>query len=233
MAFSSLSSVGLDLHSLLLLLSILLFSLFFLFLLGSRSSHPLPNIPVIRDHWLFGISNFVDAKKMKKILTERGKDGLLQFFFMGHKILVIGDKKLAKIALKEINGKGFFHNPTPAFVTSGIFSLDTGPEWQQRRSAFRKAFSVSSLRYHTTSVTRLNAKLRTVLDRAAESKEIVKIDDIFSQLTVGVICELAFELDVKVFESTTNTLNLDEVMARFFGVGIDLMTFLTYVVRMG
>lgn len=149
---------------------------------------------------------------------ERGKNGLLQFFFMNHKILVIGDKKLAKIALKEINGKGFFHNPTPTFVTSGIFSLDTGPEWQQRRSAFRKAFSLSSLRYHTNSVTRLNAKLRGVLDRAAENGEIVKIDDIFTQLTVGVICELAFEMDVKVFESSTNTLNLDEVMNRFFGV---------------
>lgn len=159
---------------------------------------------------------------MKKILDERGGvDGLIQFSFMKHKILVIGNKNLAKIALKEINGKGFFHNPTPSFVTSGIFSLDTGPEWQQRRSAFRKAFSLSSLRYHTASVAALNEKMRIVLERAAEKKEILKIDNVFSQLTVGVICQLAFELDIKVFESSTNTLNLDEVMAKFFEVTLN------------
>jgi hypothetical protein len=199
------------------LLLILLTSISFL-LIVKRESFFLPNIPVIKDHWLLGIQNFIDAKKMRNILTTRGRDGLVQFNFMGHKILVIGDKQVAKIALKEINGKGFFHNPTPSFVTSGIFSFDTGPEWQQRRSAFRKAFSMSALRRHTSSVVRLNEKLRTVLDRAAENLEVIKIDNIFSQLTVGVICELAFELDIKVFESTSNSLNIDDVMARFFEV---------------
>jgi hypothetical protein len=188
------------------------------YLLFARNKKWLPGVPVIQDHWLLGIQNFVDAAKMKKILEERGKNLMVQFSFMNLKVLVIGEKTLAKVALKEINGKGFFHNPTPSFVTCGIFSFDTGPEWQKRRSAFRKAFSVSSLRYHTASVSRMNEKLRTVLDQAADSGEVLKVDQIFTQLTVGVICELAFELDVKVFESSTNSLRIDDAMADFFAV---------------
>jgi hypothetical protein len=205
------------------LLLVLLSSVAFLLVVKKQRSF-LPLVPVIQDHWLLGIANFIDAKKMRNILTTRGKDLLVQFSFMGHKILAIGDRQVAKVALKEITGKGFFHNPTPSFVTSGIFSLDTGPEWQQRRAAFRKAFSISSLRRHTTSVARLNEKMRTVLDRAAGSGEVIKIDNIFSQLTVGVICELAFELDIKVFESSTNSLNIDDVMARFFEVTPFILT---------
>jgi hypothetical protein len=202
-----------------LALAVCVGSLSVAYLLYARSNKKwLPGVSVIQDHWLLGIQNFVDAAKMKKILEERGKNLLVQFSFMNLKVLVIGDKALAKVALKEINGKGFFHNPTPSFVTSGIFSYDTGPEWQARRSAFRKAFSISSLRFHTSSVSRMNEKLRTVLETAASSGEVLKMDQIFTQLTVGVICELAFELDVKVFESSTNSLRIDDVMADFFEV---------------
>jgi hypothetical protein len=57
-----------------------------------------------------------------------------------------------------------------------------------------------------------------VLEKAAEKNEVVRIDDLFVQLTVGVICELAFELDVKVFDSSTNTLRVAEAIQELFKV---------------
>jgi cytochrome P450 len=176
----------------------------------------LPNIPIKSDHWLVGLKGFDNGNVIHELVQKYGP--LIQFSLYFHKILVIADKNLAKVALKEINGKGFFHNPTPDWVADSIFSFDTGPEWQKRRGMFRKAFSTSSLRYHTKSVVKLNEKLSQVLEKAAEKNEVVRIDDLFVQLTVGVICELAFELDVKVFDSSTNTLRVAEAIQELFKV---------------
>ena len=164
------------------------------------------------------MKGFDDGNVIHELVEKYGP--LIQFSLYFHKILVIADKQLAKIALKEINGKGFFHNPTPDWVADSIFSYDTGPDWQKRRGMFRKAFSTSSLKYHTTSVMKLNEKLSHVLEKAAQGHEIVKIDELFVQLTVGVICELAFELDVQVFESSTNSLKIDEAIQELFKVSL-------------
>lgn len=179
-------------------------------------SNWLKNIPIIHNSYFVGIRNFFNGQILQKIINKEGL--LLQFLFFNKRILVISDKEIAKIALKEINGKGFFHNPTPSFVTDSIFSYDTGNEWQRRRSAFRKAFSTLSLRYHINSVIKMNQKLCNLLDKYSKTGEIVKVDRLFTQLTVGVICELAFELDVKVFESTTNSLRIDDAMDELFKV---------------
>jgi cytochrome P450 len=115
--------------------------------------------------------------------------------------------------------QGFFHNATPKIVPDSIFSVDTGPEWQLRRNAFRKAFSNMSLRAHTPSITKLNEKLCRFMEEKAKSGEIFAIDDAFTELTIGVICEVAFEMDAKAFDHTSGYCQrIDEVTKYLFEV---------------
>ena len=131
------------------------------------------------------------------LINEKGP--IVQFSVMNRKILFIADKTLARTALRDITGKGYFHNATPNIVADSTFSIDTGPEWTVRRNCFRKAFSTSCLKAHMSTITRVNEELRLYIDKAAASGKIIKIDDVFQQLTIGIICEVAFEMNIDTF----------------------------------
>lgn len=136
------------------------------------------------------------------MLKEKGP--LVQFKVAGQKVLFIADKTIARAVLRDIHGKGYpFHNITPKLVPDNTFSLDTGPEWTKRRSAFRKAFSTTCLKAHIETVKKMSDRLVDYLNAhisTDDKKEIVTIVDAFIQLTVGIICEVAFEMNVNAFD---------------------------------
>jgi hypothetical protein len=55
------------------------------------------------NNFFLGFTNFVNEKAMRKLLKEKGP--LVQFKVLNRKILFIADGKLAKTALRDIQGK--------------------------------------------------------------------------------------------------------------------------------
>lgn len=167
---------------------------------------PIQGIPVIKsDSFLNGFTNFRDEWTMTSIFEQYGP--LVQSKLYGQNVLFIADPKLARLALRDVKGKGLFHNSNKIINALSTFSLDTGPEWQLRRNSFRSAFSNVSLKKHVSIVTSMTKKLKSVLGDAATTGETVKIDDLFTQLTIGVICEVAFDMDSQAFEKGSTYLS--------------------------
>jgi cytochrome P450 len=169
------------------------------------SFKPIPGIPVVKhDSFLNGFTKFRDEWTMSSVFEKYGP--LVQGKLYGENVLFIADPKLAKLALRDVKGKGLFHNSNKKINALSTFSLDTGPEWQLRRSSFRSAFSNVSLKKHVAIVTSMTKKLEAVLADAAGAGDTVKVDDLFTQLTIGVICEVAFDMDSQAFEKGSSYL---------------------------
>ena len=83
-----------------------------------------------------------------------------------------------------------------------MFNMDSNEAWQMRRSFFRNGFSIIQLKKRDEFVKNLCLKVCNVLDTAAERREVVEIDKLFGQLTVDVICEVAFQLDIGALEDS-------------------------------
>jgi cytochrome P450 len=162
----------------------------------------LPNVPIQESSsFLFGYTKFLQEKTTRKMLADKGP--VVQFQVFGRKVLFIADKNLARAALRDITGKGYpFHNLTPKLVPFSLFSIDTGPEWTLRRSTFRKAFSTTCLKAHMATVKNMTERLVQYLEKRIEAhpNEVIRLDDVFIQLTLGVICEVAFEMNVNAFD---------------------------------
>jgi cytochrome P450 len=173
-------------------------------------------VPIQKSNSILGFTDFTN-EKVKRLLQESGP--VAQFHIVGRQILQINDKELARIALRDVTGKGFFHNPTPKIVPSTTFSMDTNADWTQRRSTFRKAFSHLALKYHLPTVTRMNEKLLNHLAKCADEKKVAQMDDIFTHFTVGIICQVAFEMDIDVFdEDFSYADNLLKIISDIFQV---------------
>lgn len=93
-----------------------------------------------------------------------------------------------------------------------MFGLDTGPEWQMRRSCFRHAFSPTNLKLYHETIQNVVSDLCIKLQQLAEMEEIVEIDTLFGQMTVDIICEVAFQYkidalkDSEAYEDIANTI---------------------------
>ena len=117
-----------------------------LYLKQRKNNRILPGIPVVPPNsWLLGFTNWGRTDILFPFLEKFGP--VAQYMSHGHHVVVLADPILAKKALKDIHGKGFFHNPNPSVIETNTFNAQTGPEWQKRRSAFRRAFSTSCLRH--------------------------------------------------------------------------------------
>jgi hypothetical protein len=181
----------------------------------------LKGVPVQEPNNVFGFTKLNDEVAMMKLLREKGP--LVQCKTFGRYMLVITDKILARTALRDVVGKGFFHNSTPKLTTPGIFSVDTGSEWTLRRTTFRKAFSTVCLKAHMNTINQLSKRMARFLDDQIDSAAgddcVVKIDDVFVQLTIGVICEVAFEMNVNAFENSSSFgKHMDNVLKENFKV---------------
>lgn len=179
----------------------------------------LPKVPIQEaNNTILGLTTFADHKVGMGILRKHGP--VAQYAAFGKKVLFIADKELAKSALKDIHGKGFFHNSNPKLNRSSIFSSDTGPIWAQKRGTFRKAFSTSCLKAHMSTITQLSERMLAHLNKVALKGDAIPIDEVFTQLTIGVICEVAFELDSNAFEEGPQNYGrmMDTVLKELFKV---------------
>lgn len=50
----------------------------------------------------------------------------------------------------------------------------------------------------------MTERLCVTLRNIADTSDIVRIDELFAQLTIGVICEAAFDMDMSAFEGAEN-----------------------------
>lgn len=57
---------------------------------------------------------------------------------------------------------------------------------------------------HLPNIARLVEKLCGALETHAAAGSTVRIDELFAQLTIGVICETAFDMDMSAFDGTDN-----------------------------
>lgn len=83
-----------------------------------------------------------------------------------------------------------------------IFSLETGPEWQLRRNLFKFPFSANRLRTQESIVTAVVSRLCKKLDEVADGDNSVEVDLLFSQMTVDIICEVAFQYSIEALEGS-------------------------------
>ena len=74
--------------------------------------------------------------------------------------------------------------------------MDTGPEWKLRRGAFRHPFSSSALQQKELIIQRHVNKLCGQLEESACRGETVQIDKLFGKMTIDVICDVAFQIDM-------------------------------------
>jgi hypothetical protein len=163
-------------------------------------------IPILEsNNWLLGFTNFVNHRAITKMLREKGP--VVQFHVLGRPVISVADKTLARKVLRDVNGKGFFHNPTPDVVPPLTVSLDTNAEWARRRGAFKKEFSLLSLKNRLPAVIEMAKKLSHYVDSLAETQTVAVMDNIFCRFTMGIICQVAFELDVDVFNPSDEKAN--------------------------
>jgi hypothetical protein len=181
----------------------------------------LAGIPVLEADSVLGFTKLNNDVAIMKTLREKGP--LVQCRSFGRNLLFVLDKELARKALRDVVGKGFFHNSTPKNTASSIFSFDTGPDWTLRRTTFRKAFSTVCLKAHMSTITQLSGRMVRHLEKTiSETRNgdcTVRIDDIFLQLTIGVICEVAFEMNVNAFEESSDYgKHMDGILKELFKV---------------
>ncbi len=101
-----------------------------------------------------------------------------------------------------------------------IFLLQTGNEWQKRRDSFKLSFSNNSLRHFQDVLKELTSKLITKLNERIQKGEageaVVEMDVLFGQMTIDVICSLAFNYDVKALDDSEISNELHNWMRTFF-----------------
>ena len=163
--------------------------------LRKKAVQLIPGIPVVpaNSRWL-GFTQWGETSILFPFLEKYGP--IAQFVSYGHHVVVLSDPALAKKAMRDITGKGFFHNPNPSVIELNTFNAQTGPDWQKRRNAFRRAFSTTCLRAHMGSISRITTAIADSLEGKCDSGEIFRIDDVFQCLTIEIISKMAFEMDV-------------------------------------
>ena len=80
--------------------------------------------------------------------------------------------------------------------------MDSTPEWRKRRNGFRHPFNPSSLKSFEVQLNSLLDKLDQHLHSAGESKQVIKIDELFGRFALDVIYKLAFDLDCNFMDNS-------------------------------
>lgn len=197
----------------------------------------LPGVPIRKaNHWFFGFTNTVPSKKGRfdshlfcfKEAERMGR--LFQYYNIGRLRLFVSDKYVAKYVMEHINGKGFYHMGNPKINHPSIFSIDSGPEWKKRRNAFRQSFSMIALKQFNERLHLLSKKLLESLKDCSEKKSAVELDLLFGQLTVDVICSLAFQYDLHAMENSALSQELHEAIRITFQSGwLALIPYIEYL----
>ena len=87
-------------------------------------------------------------------------------------------------------------------VLPNIFTLVTGPDWQLRRTSFKHSFSFSKLRTFEDILKELTTKMILKFEELSKTTGIIEVDKVFGQLTLDVICRVAFGYDMNALDDT-------------------------------
>ncbi|KAI3504349.1 hypothetical protein L1887_32948 [Cichorium endivia] len=97
----------------------------------------------------------------------------------------------------ENYGKGIYtHDLLEDLLGDGIFTVD-GDKWREQRKVSSHEFSTKVLRDFSSAIFRKNTiKLGNILSEAANSNQIIDINDLFLKATMDSIFKVAFGIDV-------------------------------------
>eukprot|EP01038_Epipyxis_sp_PR26KG_P004041 gene4041-5783_t len=177
------------------LLIVMLLALGYLIYIKFKVNY-IQGIPVVKCRSILGFTSSMFATKnscaeMLSIANKNGK--FSQYHVMGQHVVAVHDKVIAKKVLETVTGKGFFHR---GLTGRNIFNLDTNSDWKIRRQAFRHSFTATSLRSFQNEVVEKSLRLCSILNEHCCSKQPVEIDKLFGKLTIDIICNIAFQLDI-------------------------------------
>eukprot|EP01034_Spumella_vulgaris_P025005 gene25005-31408_t len=82
--------------------------------------------------------------------------------------------------------------------------------------SFRQSFTVNNLRNFNKEVQVLSAKLISHLERLSVNRTPVEIDTLFGQLTIDVICSVAFQYDISAMENSQEFQDVHQDLANRF-----------------
>jgi cytochrome P450 len=196
-------------------------------------------IPVVYPDSIFGFTtalipqdNGTNHMKMINIARKYGK--LAQFRMFGESVVVINDGYMAKNALKEIHGKGKLHRlirGNDKLSHPSTVNLDTNDQWSLRHNLFRGAFSASQLKSQSDIITSLCLKLSSKLELYADSNKPINIDHFFGQLTIDVICNVAFQMDINALgDSDEFALIRDSLRTQFEASIVTRLPYAEYLI---
>ena len=88
-------------------------------------------------------------------------------------------------------------------IHRNIFNLVSGPDWQLRRNSFKHSFSLTGLRIFQDKMIMLTQRMsQKIEDLAQNSSNLIELDMIFGQMTIDVICMMAFGIDFKAMDNS-------------------------------
>ena len=168
----------------------------------------IPGIPSIPDNSILGSTRTTENPNMEAhaiaLAMAKEKGPIFQSRLLGSRLVMVCDKDLVRIAMRDVNGKGGIFHELLSTKRKGLrkylntFNVDTNDEWKLRRNKFRHPFSAANLRNYEADMNGLVTKLCDNLDAVAASggTESVEIDRLFGQLAMDAICKIAFQYDL-------------------------------------
>ena len=91
-------------------------------------------------------------------------------------------------------------------IPVSTFIIETGPDWALRRGMFKHSFSMISLQklqhlVHSLS-EKLSKKLMEQIKASSDKAPIIEMDVLFGQLTMDVICSVAFGFEMNALDNS-------------------------------
>ncbi len=183
---------------------------------------PLKSLPSPPQHWLLGnIPQVLEAVKNKKffqLLFDWSQEfGPMYVYWRGSPVLVLSQPKLIEQTI--INGmkdgslirtEGV--NAAWNDLSGPIMIGQQGNEWQWRRKAWNPEFSTKSLSKYIEIINQ--GCLQVIEDiKTSQSSKGVKVDPLFVELTMRIICflVLGIRVDKKLSSPEGPSLNTDKV----------------------
>ncbi|KAI3829048.1 hypothetical protein L1987_03162 [Smallanthus sonchifolius] len=144
---------------------------------------------------------FINFKKMHHYMTDLAtKYKTYRIFNPIHGAVYTSDPANVEYILKtnfKNYGKGeYTHSISSDLLGDGIFTVD-GDQWREQRRVSSQEFSTKILRDSSSVIFRSNTiKLGKILSQAADSNQIIDINDLFMKATTDSIFKVGFGIDL-------------------------------------
>ncbi|KAI3756853.1 hypothetical protein L1987_56676 [Smallanthus sonchifolius] len=144
---------------------------------------------------------FINFKRLHHYMTDiAAKHKTFRMISPLHGEIYTTDPAIVEYILKtnfENYGKGTYtHSWLGDFLGDGIFTVD-GDKWREQRKLSSHEFSTKNLRDFSGVTFRKNAiKVGNIFSEAANSNQVVDINDLFMKATADSIFKVAFGIDL-------------------------------------